>query len=204
MKNNALKEQIETLERLYEHFNKCLFEGNLPGVALTIQSNGRRGRTMGWCTAGEVWHNSEETKFYEINLAAEFLDLGLMEISSILIHEMVHLYCSVNGIDDCNTKTGNHKVAFKQNAEKIGLIVERDGRSGWANTSLSDALRDMVTGLGYVDVFNISRRAIETVKREPKPSYAYSCLCGVKFKSKKKDLNLVCGDCNQPLLAEEK
>lgn len=211
MENNIIKRQTEALEGLYNHFNEKLFEGRLPSIALTIQTKGRK-NAYGWCTTGQIWQQQEKIQneneekvdvrdFYEINMSAEYMNRGVHDVTCTLLHEMVHLSNLCKGIKDCNPKTQNHNTKFKEEAERIGLIVEKVEKRGWAYTKLSPQLKEEISQLVKVDVFNAARINIappEKKKREVKPKITYVCGgCGTEFKSTK-DMNLYCGDCNEP------
>lgn len=209
MENNIIKKQTEALEGLYNHFNQKYFEGKLPSIALTIQTKGRK-EVYGWCTVGQVWQQQEKVvegekekisvkDFFEINLAAEHMNRGVYDVTATLIHEMVHLSNLCKGIKDCNPKTQNHNKHFKEEAERVGLIVEKVEKRGWARTSLSPELENEINELVEVDVFNAARVNLEQPQKKrkaSKPKITYMCKCGTEFKSTK-DLNLICADCNE-------
>ena len=210
MENNIIKQQTVALEELFNYYNEKLFEGKLPSVALTIQSRGRQ-NCYGWCSVGERWickkddeNEGIQNKWYEINLSAEYMDRGIELVSSTLIHEMVHLSNLVNGIVDCNPKTQNHNKFFKELAEKVGMIVERVERRGWATTFLSDNLKSIVKESNVEDVFKAARIEPdrEDKEREKKPVNKYICGCGVVMKSTK-ELDIICGKCMERFEVEE-
>lgn len=204
MENNIIKQQTLALEGLYIYFNKELFNDSLPAVALTIQTQGRK-NCYGWCSVGERWECKElewANKWYEINLSAEHMDRGIELISATLIHEMVHLWNGINGIDDCNPKTQNHNNSFKSKAEEVGLVVEKVDRKGWASTHLSDRLIELVKSSEIEDVFKTARITAEKVDREKKPVNKYVCGCGIIMKSTK-ELDIICGKCMEKFEIEE-
>lgn len=204
MKNNIIKQQTLALEGLYSYFNKELFKDELPAVALTIQTQGRK-NCYGWCSVGERWECKEAdlvNRWYEINLSAEYMDRGIELVSSTLIHEMVHLWNGINGINDCNPKTQNHNKHFKEKAEQVGLIVEKMDRKGWAKTSLSDKLIQLVKDSGIEDVFKAARMMAKKEEKEKKPVNKYVCSCGIVMKSTK-ELDIICGKCMERFELEE-
>ena len=204
MENNIIKQQTEALELLFDYFNHKLFNSELPAVALTIQSQGRKS-CYGWCSVGERWECKDldlRIKWYEINLSAEYMDRGIEPVSATLIHEMVHLWNGINGINDCNPKTQNHNKNFKAKAEEVGLIVEKMDKKGWATTYLSESLKELIKASGIEDVFNCSRMAAEKVEREKKPVNKYVCGCGIVMKSTK-ELDIICGKCMERFEIQE-
>lgn len=84
------------LEKAFDILNKVYFESALPKVMITIQS---RPKAYGYITTQEVWKD-EAASYYEINISAEHLDRPIENVLATLQHEMVHLYCMVNGISD--------------------------------------------------------------------------------------------------------
>lgn len=204
MENNIIKQQTIALELLFDYFNHKLFGRELPAVALTIQSQGRK-NCYGWCSVGERWVCKEldlVVKWYEINLSAEYMDRGIEQVSATLIHEMVHLWNGINGINDCNPKTQNHNKHFKTKAEEVGLVVEKMDKKGWAITYLSDSLKELIKESKIEDVFNCSRMVAEKVEKEKKPVNKYVCGCGIVMKSTK-ELDIICGKCMERFEVEE-
>ena len=57
-----------------------------------------------------------------------------------LLHEMVHYYNHINGIQDCSRGNTSHNKRFKSAAEQRGLCVEHSDKYGWSHTSPSDEL----------------------------------------------------------------
>lgn len=170
-----LELQVEKLEILFDYFNEKLFGDYFQTrPVITIQSSGRR-RSLGWCTVGKIWEEDGGSTFHEINISAEHLGSGIEPVAATLLHEMCHLYnLFETGVADTNAKTQYHSLAFKRVAEGVGLIVEKVGRYGYAHTSLSDKLRDLIKKSEIQDVFNIRRMNMTsttpTKKRKPKPT----------------------------------
>ncbi len=73
---------------------------------------------------GEVYLESCK-KFPLIVLNNEYLKLGIVHIIEILIHEMVHVYCAIYGINEMNFKNGYHNKNFKRVCEQIGMVCDK-------------------------------------------------------------------------------
>lgn len=58
-------------------------------------------------------------------LNPEYFNKGIKHIVEILIHEMVHIYCFVYGINEINFKTGYHNKNFKKICDKIGVTCRK-------------------------------------------------------------------------------
>ena len=87
---------------------------------ITIQS---RPKAYGYITCNEVWTDTDRS-YYEINITAEYLNRPIENVLATLQHEMVHLYCMVNGIQDTSKAGRYHNKNFKAEAEKRGLLIE--------------------------------------------------------------------------------
>lgn len=87
---------VGQLEKIYNTLNADLFGGALPVPIITVQS---KPGTYGHCTTSKVWKNKDSQQ-YEMNIAAEMLSVEIEEVLDTLIHEMIHLYCRENGIQE--------------------------------------------------------------------------------------------------------
>lgn len=87
---------VGQLEKMYNTINLDLWGGQLPTPIITVQS---KPGTYGHCSVGKVWKR-KDADTYEMNIAAEALDVEIEEVLDTLIHEMVHLYCRENGIQE--------------------------------------------------------------------------------------------------------
>ena len=97
---------VGQLEKMYNTLNLDLWGGQLPTPIITVQS---KPGTYGHCSVGKVWKRKDGDT-YEMNIAAEALDVEIEEVLDTLIHEMVHLYCRENGIQEgASTTTGSSK-----------------------------------------------------------------------------------------------
>ncbi len=197
------------LEKMYRALNEDKFEGKLEMPIITIQSTPR---AYGHVTVGKVWHSSKDTKQYELNIGAGTMDRPIECVVSTLLHEMVHIYHLMNGIQDCSRGGTYHNKIFKSKAESVGLLIDYDKSIGYSITSPSDDLilyiadkgwNDLMIGRseGYVPFTGIggnSAGRIPKVDGSKKPSSTrkYKCpSCGNSFRATK-NLNVICGDCN--------
>lgn len=137
---------LEELYRAFDHFNNTFAENKLPKVVITIQESGRR-NAYGWFGNGFWTDRLAGDSVPEINLSAEYLSRGPNGLLETLLHEMAHLWnATVANVRDCSGGQ-YHNKHFKSAAERFGLKVERDGKRGWAYTSLTDVSEDAITKL---------------------------------------------------------
>ena len=115
-----VSEITEFLENAYDILNDKYFESSLSKVVITVQSSPK---AYGHYTTYEAWTDSN-SGFKEINISAENLDRPIENIIATLIHEMVHHFCSIKGIQDCSRGGTYHNKRFREQAEKRGLKID--------------------------------------------------------------------------------
>jgi len=212
-----------TLAALYEAFDKLneyYFNNELPTVCIIISDMTRK-HTYGWLTVNKIWKDDRDGHtMHEIALSASLARRGSHFVVGVLLHEMIHLYCSVKGIKDTSNGVTYHNSRFKEECEHRGLIFKQDKVckvNGWYQAELSEEAETVVDGFNLdLNAFAISRTYVEeiddieveveeeTVKtaRKTKRNSEYSCSqCDLRFKTKGK-LKIMCGDC-EILLDEE-
>jgi ribosomal protein S27AE len=201
----VITKSILELERIFDLLNKEFFEGKLIKPVIIIQRKLKK-NTLGTCSNDAVWlnkANEEQDKKYEITLSAEYLNRPIEEIVATLLHEMIHLYCSQNKIQDTSNNCIYHNKKFKEEAEKRGLIIEKAKTIGWSVTKLHDNTKKLILKFKIDDsVFNYYRNTIKI--SAPKVILnKYECPdCGQKV-SHYKELNLICGTCKKELTKVE-
>ena len=198
---------IHNLYSAYTQLNEQLFNNELPEPIIIIQSNQylpkSKKTVTGWCTTSPVWEqniNDKKDYKYEINLIAEYLDRGYEGIMETLLHESCHLHNICNHIEDCSSR-GKHNEHFKEECDRINLLCEKVPRHGWAKTTLSPHLIEVVNNLEVdKEAFKIYRivEVKEKKTRNVAPTHKYKCnSCGHEISSKEDELIVICKDCNK-------
>lgn len=211
------------LYKAYQLINESFFEGKLPTIAITIQSESRRQLSMGWCTQKEIWSDRKGTiKMYEINLTPEFLDLDFYETMNTLMHEMVHLYNIVHGVKDVSRNNTYHNAKFRDESIRRGFEYEDDKpdkKYGWSFSVLSQATKKKLDQLDIdKSVFTIARKTpghyftqqseneqeSEGKEKAKAKSFKWECpSCEAVLRTTKLEMNIICGDCNANFVAQE-
>lgn len=188
-----LDRTIKELERAFDFLNDNLFDSELEKPIITIQTSGKS-KSLAWCTTKPIWENEDKELKYEINIGAETLDRGAMEVCHSLLHEMCHLYDYLNGIRDCNGKIHNKK--YKDTAEAHGLWVDRDKSYGWGITGLQPETKNLINKIVFDESALAWKRIPEEHKdKEQKTTYKYTCPeCGTKF-TIKYEIEAKCKEC---------
>lgn len=212
-----IRNMQEILEHAYDIFNNELFDSTLPPVAITIMSSPR---TNAHFTLDKVWRNND-VRLHEINISAEHLNRGVYNVLASLVHEMVHYYCLINGLQDTSQNHRYHNKIFKQEAEKRGLAISYAKYIGYSVTEPTQQLMDLIDEYGLKKTIDINRdgavidiavgidggtgidgtdglNGIDTTSNKKKKTstrkYICSGGCGCSFRATK-DLNVMCLDC---------
>ena len=156
---NQYSKLVEQYTAAFNYFNEKLFDGKLKMPIITIQSQGRKS-VYGWFFANS-WSEGGEKSYNEINMAAENINRSKDQQCETLIHEMVHLYNSQEGLKDCNALQ-YHNNHFKAGCDMVGLHCEKKPGKGWAFTSLTEELRVLINNLDVSFIENIARKKVES------------------------------------------
>ena len=195
------------LNKVFDLLNAEFFESALSRPTITIQSTPR---AYGHFSLREDTWISKLGKTHEINIGAGTLARLIEEVAATLLHEMVHYYNFVNGVQDCSRNGTYHNRKFKKAAEARGLIVQHSEKYGWSHTSPSDELLEFVLDNDLTDIlinrnefsgFQItgtgthSGTPIGTTVPKKSSSRKYICpCCGMSVRATK-EVNIACLDC---------
>ncbi len=166
------------------------------GPILVVQPQGRRTTPTwfvpaAWHGAGPPRHTTGGQARPEIGIAAEALAEPWVVYAGVL-HELVHLANVEANVSDVHPRRNYHNTAFRDLAESIGLIVERDGSRGWAVTSLSAELRHRLE-----TDFRPNLAAFGAFRPEVPPAPGlprWECGCPIRLRGAR--LAIHCHDCH--------
>lgn len=200
------------LEKLYDKLNADFFNGELDRPVITIQSTPR---VYGHYSLIPYW-NVDGTAKREINIAAGTLNNRPVEnVIATLLHEMCHQYNNeIANVQDSSREGTYHNKYFKQTAQAHGLKVERSEKYGWSITSPSDELLEWILNNDIQEI-KLNRNeprglrvtgnnaAAESGTHTPTAhtchNHRYVCPCCHNIARSGKPINLICGDCLQPM-----
>lgn len=121
---NPTTELYQSLEEAYEHFNRELFDNQLPEVIFTFQ---RKSGVMGYFSP-ERWGNQAGDTRNEIAINPSFLASSrLIEICQTLVHEMAHCWQHQFGKP---SRSGYHNIQWSKKMMSIGLMPSSTGEPG--------------------------------------------------------------------------
>ena len=204
--NKNITHTLKELYRIYHELEKSLFDTPLEEPIILIQSNKKK--VLGTCSVNKIWENKRdvENQKYEITVVAENLNRPIDEIVETVLHEMVHLYCSLNNIKDTSNNYVYHNKRYKEQAEKHGLEVKRGTTVGWAITKLTPETKELIKKFNIdetaFDYYRKVRPFSGSGKKIVYKKYICSGICETKL-SVYKSVNLICGDCKKPFVERD-
>jgi hypothetical protein len=201
------------LNKVFDLLNAEFFESELSRPTITIQSTPK---AYGHFSLREDTWVSKLGETHEINIGAGTLSRPIEEVAATLLHEMVHYYNHVHGIQDCSRGNTYHNRQFKEAAEARGLTVRRSDKYGWSHTSPADGLLDFVLKNDLTDIlinrndfsgFQITgtgtHNGVPTfggVAPRKSSSRKYACpCCGMSVRATK-EVRVMCMDCGEQLV----
>ena len=199
---------VSQLEHMYNALNTDKFGGNLPVPVITVQS---KPGTWGHCSRARVWQRKDE-QTYEMNIAAETLSAPIEEIIDTLLHEMVHLYCRENEIQEVSRGGKYHNGKFKAIAEQVGLVCVREGIYGWNTVGTgNDALIEYAIEKGWSEIM-LNRQTVSGFRiggtgvqggngggKAPSSTRKLQCPCCGNSVRATKTVRIMCMDCMQQM-----
>ena len=199
------------LNKLFDLLNEAFFESELSRPTITIQSTPK---AYGHFSLREDTWVSKLGATHEINIGAGTLARPIENVAATLLHEMVHYYNYVNGVQDTSRGYTYHNRRFKEAAEARGLLVSHSDKYGWSHTAPGEALLDFILENGLTDIL-INRNEFASFRVTgtgahsgsgsyvaPKPSSTrkYICpCCGMSVRATTV-VRVQCMDCEEVLV----
>ena len=214
-KSTKMSRTVAAIEGMYNSLNQDIWGGELPPVIVTCQSSPG---SYGHCTRSKVWKRKEDD-LYELNISCEHLT-DLLELLDSVIHEQVHLYCRIHGINEVSRNGSYHNKTFMKLATAAHLNCIYTGAThGWTTTGADNEwLLDYAIQKGYTEIEMYRKTAISAGRRggtqngggrlspeERRPSSTRKVICpkcGQSVRATRK-VNIICGDCLTPMIEAE-
>jgi len=187
------QEYEKELTRIFNRFNNHFWNNELPEVIITFVPTKN---AHGHLTSEPVWVSDKADSKYELNISAYTISRSPEKICATLLHEQCHLYNLINEIKDTSDYGRYHNKNFKIAAEDHGLIVKKDGRYGWAKTTLTEDTKNYVSRLN-IKSFSFHRN----YKRVGGNLMRFVCInCNGTTVFATKDQGVICGYCHERLV----
>lgn len=192
-------EAVQRLEMMFRALNAKYFYGELEEPVITVQSTPK---FYGHATNGKIWNVADEER-YELNIGAESLNRPIEQVAATVVHEMVHLYCTANDIQDTSRGGTYHNKRFKTEAEKRGLHIEKAAKIGYSETTPTPELCEFVKERGWERINLARNTTAEKGKGKSSSTRKYTCPCCGQSVRATKAVNIICGDCMQTMETDE-
>lgn len=203
-------ETYAALDRAFNFFNGELFDHRLPACMITLQ---RKRGARGYFWAEQFKHREDGDRSHEIALNPESMGRTIPEVLSTLVHEMTHLEQQEYGQPG---KGGFHNREWVGLMERIGLIPTATGEIGGAQTGRKvthvideggafdvSCQKLMATGFALPWFTEAAERGAASAKKKDLSKVKHECpACQAKAWAKIGS-NLMCGDCDEHMVAEE-
>ena len=199
------------LNKVFDILNEEFFESELSRPTITIQSTPK---AYGHFSLREDTWVSKIGGTHEINIGAGTLSRPIEEVAATLLHEMVHYYNHINGVQDCSRGNTYHNRRFRDAAVARGLIITHSEKYGWSHTTPGDELLEVILKHDLTDIllnrnecsgFQIPGTGTHsggtpTITPRKSSSRKYMCpCCGMSVRATKA-VNIACMDCNEQML----
>lgn len=210
---------VGQLEMMFRELNKDKFDGTLPSPIITVTATPN---AYGHCSRRKIWRVKDGAT-YEINIAADTMARPIEKVKATLLHEMIHLYCRENDIQEVSRGGTYHNKRFAEIAERVGLEVGYDKKYGYHTHAGDDiGLLEYALSKGWtelliqkpqgVDLAELIKRlgqiesgeettGTESGEKTKKPSSTrkYQCPCCKNSVRATKEINIICGDCKMKM-----
>ena len=204
---------LNELYRIYDALNEHYFDSSLPEAFIVIKQGKTKSNNVYGTFTPEAWAHKDgeeidedtgvsrdivnKNKIHEIAMSGEYLSRPTANMCATLCHEMTHLYCKVNDIEDTSNNGVYHNAKFKREAEKRGLIIEKADTIGWSLTTPKAEFIDFINSLNINDeVFKYFRETWLDMITKITPKKRWVCpMCG-QIVQAKKNARVGCWDCN--------
>lgn len=149
---------LSLLRSIYDIINQQLFNAELPKIPIKIQKMDKLESAFpyqpgaAFCVDKEricyctIKDGEIRDRAYDLERISLLVDRSVLYFSNpteffarfvgYILHEMVHEYCYMMGIDDCNHTTQYHNSQFLIVAESHGLTCDYDKECGFNQTSV--------------------------------------------------------------------
>lgn len=193
----------------YQHFNKVLFENQLPSCLITVQ---RKKRCNGYFSSGRFSSAGKEVDEIALN-PTQFDKRTPKQTLSTLVHEMVHLWQQHFGEPP---KLAYHNKEWAHKMKQCGLYPSATGEPGGKETGARithyiikfnkfDRACDEFLKHGELTLYADNQSEVQraTAKKKADSKTKYSCeMCGLNAWAKP-DSKIICGLCEELMLTED-
>ena len=162
---------------------------------------------LGTFCYGKEWRQNGKER-HEITISADYIGTRTVEETiTTLMHEMVHLYCCQNDIQDTSRSGTYHNKRFKQAAEAHGLDIAEAPKIGWSVTkpkpSTQQWIRDNINIRSFaIYRANANNQTKGGTSKTRQSSRKYVCPCCGLIARLTKEAAIKCVECDEVMIFE--
>lgn len=204
----TIRHLIHAFENAFSIANAHFYGDCLESPVITIQQ-GAKARAYGWVSVAKVWHEEKGGEFRELNISAEYLQRGFDDVACTLLHEMVHIFNMMNGVQDTARRGIRHNQKFAEAGAAHGLEPykgEDYNKAGWRVRMTEETAvyaRKAFTELQQALTMYRDETKKGEVKKTKSNVLKYVCpICGASVRATK-PINIKCMDCDEEMTLEE-
>jgi hypothetical protein len=177
---------------------------------VVAQGSGRRGGVLLGHLAPDRWQTvdsgGEGELVHELLIAGEGLAMGAEEVLGTVLHEAAHALAIARQIADTSRDGRYHNARYRDLAEELGLLVQRDAQLGWSTTSLAPATRERYAPAITAIAATITRHRLpEPMLDGARNLHAAACACPRRIRVAPRTLRagaITCDVCGQPFTTQ--
>lgn len=117
-----------------------------------------------------------------------------------LLHQMVHIYCSIFEIKDTTRQGRYHNRNFRQVAQDFGLIIQQDPTYGAKVIGCQDQVRS-IQNRNLPDFYDEVLRIKELIQNSKEQTHTYICPICKRKVTGDKETKVICGYCYMEMIA---
>ncbi len=204
--SKPVEQQWGAYQAAWTYFNEELFQGSLKPCILNFS---RKNGSYGFFWPGKWASDLDGNKTHEISLNPDLLEEPLQEVMGTLVHEMCHQWQFEQGTPP---RAGYHDRQWAAKMEAVGLIPsstgEPDGRKTGQKMShyiqpggpFQQAFQSMPSeySLPFKSWHNQKEK-----KEKKRNKLKYTCPGCETNVWGKPELNILCGECQEPFQCED-
>ncbi len=195
----------EFLYKVYDFYNRELFDGKLPYVVITLEM---REGVRGYYSSSKFTDRKKDLGQLCIN-PYYFTEKNEKRVFSTIVHEMCHIYMKMQGE---NVVKGYHSKKWAMKMESIGLLPTSDGTKNGKKTGLGmthlvikgglfEEKTRILTGEMGMRFSIFSQKKEESMAAEKKvPGTRVKYECGCSSFWGKKGMDVTCNRCNKKFI----
>lgn len=205
-KIQTMAELQAAMQAAFNAINRDFYNDELEKCVIVCKESRKPGVRGTFCYGKEWRQNGKER--HEITISADYIGTRTVEETiTTLMHEMVHLYCCQNDIQDTSRSGTYHNKRFKKIAEAHGLDISEAPKIGWSVTTPKPSTQQWIKDNITIRSFAIYKTPSASTakggaKKTKQSSRKYVCPCCGLIARLTKEAAIKCVECDEVMIFE--